>query len=392
MQARSSLTPVAALIALALGCASGDQSATGARSVDLSLTILGQDIDRVSFEISGPALPMAVAGEFYVDDDRDPPVWATVMNLPVGEGYVVTLVAYDDMGEVLCSGSQSFEVLEDETVKVDVVLVCETSGEDPLGNVDIDATFDINYCPRIHFVGATPSCIPAGETASVQVVASDNDDDPLQVQWTATAGSFADPNSDSTEFSCDGAAGVQTLTATVVDGQAICTKSKSVDVECNCGGTVVVNPRTPGYWSNWNRCTGGNQAQTADNNGGAANGFHLVEDVIPQTVGLLEVNTCELAVSVLTSLDVVTDEERDNDGAYRLARNLLAALFNFEAGAGSCPQADMAAADGQQLLLAIGFNGTGAYLPPGPGSEPDRSTALALAETLDDYNNGNLCN
>ncbi len=43
------------------------------------------------------------------------------------------------------------------------------------------------------------------------------------------------------------------------------------------------DPRTIGYWKNWNRCTSGNQAATAQKNGGAAAGFFLAEDLLPQT-------------------------------------------------------------------------------------------------------------
>ena len=38
------------------------------------------------------------------------------------------------------------------------------------------------------------------------------------------------------------------------------------------------DPRTIGYWKNWNRCTGVNQAATAQKNGGGAASFFLVED------------------------------------------------------------------------------------------------------------------
>ena len=55
------------------------------------------------------------------------------------------------------------------------------------------------------------------------------------------------------------------------------------------GGTLafqVINefpggsPRTPGYWKNWNRCTGGGQATNADRNGGREKGYTLLEDIL----------------------------------------------------------------------------------------------------------------
>lgn len=358
--------------------------------VELSLSISGTDIQAVEFEVEGPALDQPLSGMLNVVDTRDPPIWATIMSLPEGEGYIVTLSALDDQGGVLCTGSEMFDVVGGQTNKVDVVLACNVDGKDPTGRVDVDATFDTNHCPLIHYIGATPECIPVGELAAVEVLASDNDLDELQVLWSATAGSFGDATAASTTYFCDGATGLQTLTAAIGDGDPLCTKSKTLDVECGCDAPPIVGPRTPGYWGNWNRCTGGNQAATADSNGGAANGFHLVEDVIPQTVGDLVVDTCEVAVSILKSRDIVSGANNSNDAIYKLARNLLAALFNFAAGAPTCPQIDQATSDGQQLLEAIGFNGTGDYLTPGPN--PDRATASALAETIDDYNNDTLCN
>ena len=40
------------------------------------------------------------------------------------------------------------------------------------------------------------------------------------------------------------------------------------------------DPRSPGYWKNWNRVTGGGQAANADRNGGWQNGYWLLEDVL----------------------------------------------------------------------------------------------------------------
>jgi hypothetical protein len=44
--------------------------------------------------------------------------------------------------------------------------------------------------------------------------------------------------------------------------------------------------------------------------------------------------------------------------------------------------------NGQNLLDAINFNGTGSYLTK---SSAQRTLAISLASTLDKYNNGKLC-
>jgi archaellum component FlaG (FlaF/FlaG flagellin family) len=99
-------------------------------------------------------------------------------------------------------------------------------------------------------------------------------------------------------------------------------------------------PRTPGYWKNWNRCTGGGQAENADRNGGWQEGFWLLEDVLDPDIGggitwfgQYSITTCEQAVSILDQRDTATGQKMSSDAAYTLAMHLLAAQLNFAAGA-----------------------------------------------------------
>lgn len=151
------------------------------------------------------------------------------------------------------------------------------------------------------------------------------------------------------------------------------------------------DPRTPGYWKNWNGCTNGNQVQTATKNGGPAAGWYILDYILSSpgiTLGGLEISTCDQGVSILDQRDLESGRKRASDAAYTLAMHLLAAQLNFAAGAEQCPEATQAVADGQALLAAIGFDGMGRYLRP---NDPLYQQALALAETLDQYNNGELC-
>jgi hypothetical protein len=165
-------------------------------------------------------------------------------------------------------------------------------------------------------------------------------------------------------------------------------------------------PRTIGYWKNWNSCTGGNQVETAIKNGGEtpterlASGNALLDDVLQPpgiTIGLLElvaddnVFDCDAgtqnAVIILDKRDL-NGKKRANDAAYALAAQLLAAIANETAGAGVCPEAGQAISDAQVLLDDINFNGEGGYLRP---SDALYTPALDLASMLDQYNNGTLC-
>jgi len=150
------------------------------------------------------------------------------------------------------------------------------------------------------------------------------------------------------------------------------------------------DPRTIGYWKNWNTCTGGNQAATAAANGGAAAGWYILDDLLNNpgyTIGVLQLDgsDCEDAVSILDKRDL-SGKKRASDGAYNLASQLLAAQLNLSAGAETCPAVVEAVNAGQTLLADIGFDGTGGYLKGRKGAE-----ANELAAILDEYNNGFLC-
>jgi len=216
------------------GCASeqpGADTDTFGR-VELNLIVGNTDVKAVSFDVfcdSG----FTLSGQLNVNDEQDPPVAATIMDLPSGD-CGITLTAFDNAGDPLCTGSEDFTVLANETVQVNVVLLCDSDAEELLGNAEIDATFEFvegNNCPRLHFLNAVPSTVPP-EGSEVTVLVSDKDGDALTTALTATGGSFADPSAQSTTYTCDGASGAQTISVTVSDGEAACDKSKSFEVTC----------------------------------------------------------------------------------------------------------------------------------------------------------------
>ncbi|MCX2746131.1 T9SS type A sorting domain-containing protein, partial [Mangrovivirga sp. M17] len=158
--------------------------------------------------------------------------------------------------------------------------------------------------------------------------------------------------------------------------------------------------RTPGYWKNWNTCSGGGQAATAEANGGYDAGYILLDDILNQpgvvwcagTNSEFGITTCEVAVSILDQRDIATGKKNASDPAYTLAMHALAAQLNFGAGASTCQEAMDALAQAQALLCDIGFDGTGTYLKSkGKNGDPRGSYALELAATLDAYNNNELC-
>lgn len=142
--------------------------------------------------------------------------------------------------------------------------------------------------------------------------------------------------------------------------------------------------RTIGYWKNHSCLAPGNQED-------------VLSPLLPISVGIgfadasdfvIAAGQCELAVSILDKRSYNNGKKMASDGAYNLASQLVAALLNIKAQAGSCDLANSAIADGQKLLDEINFDGSGAYLKSGNAKY---ALAVSLAGTLDKYNNNQLC-
>ncbi|MEM7434801.1 MAG: glycoside hydrolase family 16 protein [Myxococcota bacterium] len=198
--------------------------------MSIQLVVGNTDVKAVSFQLTCDA-GIELSGEFNVNDEEDPPVWGVIMDLPVGD-CSIAITASDDNGEPLCTGSGDFTVVPNETVKVSLVLTCIVEPVDESGNVEIDATFETvvdNQCPDLFFFNAVPDEVPAAGS-SITVLAKDPDGDPLSIELAATNGSFVDPSSPATTYTCDDAVGEQTLFVIVGDGD--CQKMKSFQVTC----------------------------------------------------------------------------------------------------------------------------------------------------------------
>jgi hypothetical protein len=154
------------------------------------------------------------------------------------------------------------------------------------------------------------------------------------------------------------------------------------------------DPRTPGYWKNWNRCTGGGQAATADANGGWEEGFWLLEDVLDPDIGGgiswadITIDNCLDAVNILDKR-TLEGKKVASDPFHNLATHLLAAQLNFGAGACTTPEVLAKALEAEILLDKVNFNGL-TYIKPDKKSS-DIALANSLATYLDDYNNGMYC-
>ncbi|MBW6474397.1 MAG: hypothetical protein K0B14_14825 [Anaerolineaceae bacterium] len=154
------------------------------------------------------------------------------------------------------------------------------------------------------------------------------------------------------------------------------------------------DPRTPGYWKNWNRCTVGGQQFTADANGGWEEGFWLLEDVLDTTIGGgiswadITIDNCDDAVMILDKR-TLDGKKVASDPLHNLATHLLAAQLNFGAGACTTPEVLAKALEAETLLDKYNFDGYGHDSLP--KKSPDGTIANSLATYLDQYNNGMYC-
>jgi hypothetical protein len=148
------------------------------------------------------------------------------------------------------------------------------------------------------------------------------------------------------------------------------------------------DPRPAAYWMLWNTCAPENRSAEAKANGGRAEGWIIVDDVLADPgiqLGDHRLVTCEESVALLDGRTVAGDDT--GDPIYLLAAQLLAAELNLSAGAETCPAAEEAAVAAHIVLAAAGFDGVS---PSALDQETDGALPRIL-ELLTAYNLGILC-
>jgi hypothetical protein len=150
-------------------------------------------------------------------------------------------------------------------------------------------------------------------------------------------------------------------------------------------------PRGLGYWKNSGKClkSQGQVTGIADEDQVRTLESQLLGGSNVYPVGSITGLTCQEAARLLGKMDLA-GTNRANDAAYNLAANLLAAKLNKAAGAfvAPCVANDMDTA--QNLLVQLGFTGTGSYLGPATSQREVRTTALRLGGTLGQFNGAAL--
>jgi hypothetical protein len=220
-----------------VGCGSdpslpaGGTGPTG--SIDLALTLPdGSNLSEVKYEITGTPTP--ILGVIPVPSPNAM-ISARIL-VPAGMNYLLTLSGQSDAGTV-CKAQGTFGIVAGQITNLGIVLACHA--EDQNGTLIINGQVD--QCPKIKDLAATPISVPVGGQVNLTSSATDADGDPLSFSWMATNGTIADPNTANTTFTC-GAVGMAQITLTISDGRPACNKVVSLAVDCTTGAPVLTAP------------------------------------------------------------------------------------------------------------------------------------------------------
>jgi surface-anchored protein len=193
--------------------------------VSLALSLPdGSELTEVDWVITGGGSSEPRTGT--IDVENSSTVSALIGGLPASAGYTITLTASTSSGSA-CAGSGAFDIEAGEVTSVDVVVRCQ--GVSNAGSVRVNG--EINLCPTLDGVSASPLEVMVGGTIELEAVASDPEGDMLSYAWAASSGSLSMPDTASTRLSCT-EAGPVTINLMVDDGHG-CNEQDQVEVWCS---------------------------------------------------------------------------------------------------------------------------------------------------------------
>jgi|GEM_PF-922421 len=186
----------------------------------------GTVIGSIAYTVSGP---VNRAGTFDVSHSAT--ISGTVSGLSAG-AYTVNLTATASGGGTTCGGMATFSIVAHQTTPVTVHLLCHESSR--AGSVLV--TGDLNICPVIDGISASPSEVVVGSTLTLGSLAHDTDALPaaLTYAWSASSGSLSSATAQNPTFKCTQPGSV-TISLTVSDGDAAagCADLQTVPVLCS---------------------------------------------------------------------------------------------------------------------------------------------------------------
>ena len=184
------------------------------------------NVSNATYTISGPN-GFASAGTVPVGTSADVPV--TLSELPVGQGYELSLDAIASDGITACDGNTVFDVSSGDALTLVVHLSCAV----PTG--DVSFVTSLNFCPVLDGLDARPTSLKLGGLANLSMVAHDSDNGPQPISYAWMANGFKLPKQSAStlNFLCS-SRGEVTITASVSDGDPSPLCADSLDVKVSC--------------------------------------------------------------------------------------------------------------------------------------------------------------
>jgi hypothetical protein len=225
-----------------IGCgdnsaATENDGATGELGIALQIPG-GLSIQTASFSITGPN---GFSRTGTIDVSGSTKLTALISGIPAGRGFQITLTATTTDASASCTGAASFDVMPGRITATTVPMTCLEGPR--TGSVLVNG--NLNICPTIDALGATPAEVQIGSSIALSASAHDSDagPNPLSFGWTSSAGTLSDPAAQNPTFTC-ATPGAVTLHLTVSDGDPLpsCAATSIAQVICSAA------PRTPGTY------------------------------------------------------------------------------------------------------------------------------------------------
>jgi hypothetical protein len=211
--------------------------ADGTVSVALQL-VDGRVIQTASYSITGPA---GFTKSGTIDVSQSTTLTATIGGLPAGTGFQITISANTTDGSASCGGSATFAVTAHSTATVSVPMTCHEAPH--TGSVMVSG--QLNVCPTIDGLGATPAEVQVGGSVALAASAHDSDagPSPLTFAWQTSSGTLSDPTAQNPTLTCT-TAGTATVSLKVSDGDPAASCADTLTAQVNC----TVAAKTPGTY------------------------------------------------------------------------------------------------------------------------------------------------
>ena len=226
LRSTSWLVLIFAALFVAAGC-SNDSSTAESGSLTVNLALQGEvTIDQVAWLLTRTGME-DMSGVVDTSAPGSTPS-VEVFGLAPARNYLIKMTASSADGETSCEGEAKFDVESGASTDVMVMLNCKPPPS--LGGVRVNGK--INFCAGLVQMVVAPLQTSVGNDIDVSATGADIEGDLIDYRWEATSGSFADPSSPETVYSCE-EMGVHAIRAVVSDDDFnFCMSDWTVAVTC----------------------------------------------------------------------------------------------------------------------------------------------------------------